>query len=595
MRGTRWGFRIQNMNEDISQWNQRAWSLIEDLSLPATELLRETWLSTSARQKPVVTLFGAYDTGKSSLLKRLLLDQSKPVPAWLTISARRETFECNEMELLGVVMVDTPGVSGGNLVHESVTDAALLGTDAVIVVLPPQLVTGDAEAVAAVMDVLSGAKFNCAADAAYPDGGLIIVLARMDEAGAMPDIDPEAYATLLQRKRQELEALLSKHGVSDERIIVHCVVADWSGMAGSAGDVSAADYDGSREWDGIRDLADRIGLLPSRFSELRLWSEQRFLRHHLGRAAATMQLQAQELRLAVESAQNEVESLKLQSSRLGALIGNAKASLEHRVAEEVRLICQRQDANPNAIKHLLNERLQGALERWYEANDAAVQALVDEFDTEIEERHQRPDWQAMAQRIASDTEATSQHAHSQSTGHNIPRPGDLQKGAKLLRTTIAEGAPLVIDMPLKKAREELARFKQAGSFQSYAKQAARRKGTFQSASHAKRAESMVKVYQVVTATVPVIIEIVGMVGEYQAETRAAEARIKERAALEQQLEKAGKAIIDDVWRSWYEGGIAKESSSALDELLTAASSRADLLKKQAGDVGDAHSRIKHLF
>ena len=582
------------MNEDISQWNQRAWSLIEDLSLPAMALLREAWLSFSARQKPVVTLFGAYDTGNSSVLKRLLLDQSKPVPAWLTISARRETFECNEVELLDVVLVDTPGVSGGNLVHESVTDAALLGTDAVIVVLPPQLVTGDAEAVAAIMDVLSGAKFNCAVDGAYPEGGLIIVLARMDEAGAMPDIDLAAYATLLQRKRQELKALLSKHGVSDERIIVHCVVADWSGMAGSGGDATAADYDGSREWDGIGELADRIGLLPSQFSELRLWSEQRFLRHHLGKAAEALQMEARESQLSVESAKNDAESYKLQSSHLDAVISNARASLKHRVAEEVRSICQRNDTNPDAVTQLLSERLQGVLDRWYQANDAAVQTLVDEFDAEIEERHKRPDWQAMADRIASIADA-SKNEGSKSTADGFPKPADLKKGGNLLQTAIAEGAPLVIDMPLEAAREELARFKQAGSFQEYAKQAARRKGAFRSAAHARRAETMVKVNQAVVVAVPLIVDIVGIVGEHKAEARAAEERIKKRADLEQGLENAGSTIIDEVWKCWHDGGVAGVAASALSERITAASARVEFLSTEAKHTLDDHSRVKQIL
>ena len=50
----------------------------------------------------MVTFFGPYDSGKSTLLKRLLVDEGCKVPDWLTISPRPETFEQNKIEALGV-------------------------------------------------------------------------------------------------------------------------------------------------------------------------------------------------------------------------------------------------------------------------------------------------------------------------------------------------------------------------------------------------------------------------------------------------------------------------------------------------------------
>jgi putative ribosome biogenesis GTPase RsgA len=57
-----------------------------------------------------VTFFGAFDCGKSSLLRRLLVDDDIAVPDWLTISARHETFAASDIRYRGAILRDTPGV-----------------------------------------------------------------------------------------------------------------------------------------------------------------------------------------------------------------------------------------------------------------------------------------------------------------------------------------------------------------------------------------------------------------------------------------------------------------------------------------------------
>ncbi len=93
------------------------------------------WEAHARRGDVVVTLFGPYDSGKSSLLKRLLIDDDRPAPDWLTVSGRRETFEPREAEVMGVVIRDTPGIAGGNELHEKAAGEALLLSDVVVLVL----------------------------------------------------------------------------------------------------------------------------------------------------------------------------------------------------------------------------------------------------------------------------------------------------------------------------------------------------------------------------------------------------------------------------------------------------------------------------
>ena len=65
----------------------RSW-LSEASGADEVEGLDSQWADFASNTQPVVTLFGAYDTGKSSIIRRLLVDSGKPIPEWLTVSAR---------------------------------------------------------------------------------------------------------------------------------------------------------------------------------------------------------------------------------------------------------------------------------------------------------------------------------------------------------------------------------------------------------------------------------------------------------------------------------------------------------------------------
>lgn len=108
----------------------------------------DDWDAFEKLHRPVVTLFGSYDTGKSSLLRRLLVDSGGDVPGWLTISARHETFEVNDTEVGGCIIRDIPGFAVGasdiRAQNNSRRAMAAVGlTDVGIMVLTPQLATAE--------------------------------------------------------------------------------------------------------------------------------------------------------------------------------------------------------------------------------------------------------------------------------------------------------------------------------------------------------------------------------------------------------------------------------------------------------------------
>src|SRR5437867_870606 len=123
------------MSTTTCEWCARAWLTASTLPGGVGADMRARWDAHAKREGVVVTLFGPYDSGKSSLLKRLLVDDGRTMPDWLTVSGRRETFELQEVVLLGIVIRDTPGIAGGNEQHEVVAREALLLTDVIALVL----------------------------------------------------------------------------------------------------------------------------------------------------------------------------------------------------------------------------------------------------------------------------------------------------------------------------------------------------------------------------------------------------------------------------------------------------------------------------
>lgn len=581
------------MNNDLQNWNKNAWAILEQLPYGLGADLQPQWRKCEGRGKVVVTLFGPYDTGKSTLIRRLLVDDGCPVPEWLTISARRETFEQNEVEVCGVIVRDTPGVSGGNDVHEASAEAALLNSDAVVIVLPPQLVTGDQEAATAIMSVLDGSRFHCSPSSAFASGSLFIVLARMDEGGAMPDEDLAGYEALIKLKREELGKLLSAARVEESRIEIHTLVADWSGLVGDTPEVTPDAYDRSRAWDGVGAFAASLRALADRHVELRLWSERRFLLANLGTMRHALNVTLNELRLSRAAAANEVEALALQTQRLSALIDDAHASLDHRIAEEVRSACLRGDTTPGAVKSILHERIGGSLERWWTAQDGALERLADEIDAEVEQRHSRPDWKAMVEDL--DDADFSRDNESEVPGESKWNRENILRVNQKLRTVIREASPLALGMPIKQAKDELEHLRKAGSFQEYAKQSGRRKGTFHDASHANRAKTVAQAELVFDAAIPAILEIAGLVGELRGENQEAEARISKRTELQKKVDETAKAVAEKTWQKWHDEGLPAALSSALRDAHASGASRSQLLQNQRNIAEQALAAIQSVL
>lgn len=220
--------------------------------------------------RPVVAVYGAYDAGKSTLVKRLLVEAGQPVPSWLTITARPETFEANDVEAFGCVLRDTPGIAGGNTRHQNAADRALLDADVTMLVMPPQLLTGNRDHVLA---RITGRAYRPAG--LFTPESLLFVITKLDD-GEDPSENLPAYNKRLELKRAEWGKLLDSNGLPTDAVPLFAISADPYGEVGNDPCPAPDSYTaGCSEWDGVADLVSALRALPDRLPHVRRWTRLR--------------------------------------------------------------------------------------------------------------------------------------------------------------------------------------------------------------------------------------------------------------------------------------------------------------------------------
>lgn len=132
--------------------------------------------------RPPLVMIGDYDSGKTSLAKRLLAEAGQPVPASLAVRGNPTTTATSEHELGRFVLVDTPGFQGGREGHDDVALAAAVDAAVVVVVVHINLLLGDTSLLA---EILQGSS-RVAGKAAR----CVFVIGRIDELGVDPETVP---------------------------------------------------------------------------------------------------------------------------------------------------------------------------------------------------------------------------------------------------------------------------------------------------------------------------------------------------------------------------------------------------------------------
>jgi 50S ribosome-binding GTPase len=526
------------MNESSKTWYEKAADAIRVATGDeGAEVIEAEWRKLDATSRPIVTVFGSYDSGKSTLLKRLLVDAGVDVPSWLTVSARRETFEVSEVGALGCLFRDTPGIAGGNTEHEQMALEAVTLSDVILLVVPPQLVTGDRDAI---ISVLSGEAFRRGglpmADAVLP------VIARLDEGSVDPTEDREGYEDYLTLKRNEWAKLLESARVKLSGALVFTVAADPFQGVGNAQSPSPSDYQKAyREWDGVEALSKVLESLPSRLSLLRSASHRRFLCSRMEALRQGAESRRTDVKLACDLATEDRERFSLFVQQLDALMSSARALLEGAVEEELLTAARSRVEKAEVFEQFFLPRMHKALGRWWDEQTASLQKLIGEAEAQIDARA-RSMGAAKARVVfgINDTQVTKE-----GFPFKEKKLGTILNKAQALLNDHHEKK---LGMTLSKAREELKKLDKAKDFAEYAKETGRRV-SFKTLEEAKKARMIVGIYAFASAA-PLVIELGGLLWDELQRRKLEKERAERRTALRETLRSEASKIADETWNEW---------------------------------------------
>lgn len=236
-------------------------------------------MPTASESPPVVALVGAFNTGKTAVLKRLLHVSGEQPDPGLIVGGDPTTFVPREVHARGLVLRDTPGLGSGRPGHDEMALTSAVDADALLILLTPQLLAAVTEST---WGLLSGKAWSGHAD---DSDWQLIVVNRFDQAGADPATELEAYEKLQARKRSELELCLAQRGISPLPTIF--VAGDPFGFVEN-NQLDSESYREGEGWDGFDRLLVWLDGVPARIGSLRSARAVRVRCAALGERRATL-------------------------------------------------------------------------------------------------------------------------------------------------------------------------------------------------------------------------------------------------------------------------------------------------------------------
>lgn len=237
-------------------WNPRSFDRITAVTAmvrttPAYEGTDESPRVDRGDLRPKIVFIGDYSSGKSSLIKRILVESGHPIPDIMRVHGGPSTGALEEYHVGNVCLVDTPGFQSSNPDHSAIALQAVAGAALVVFVLQVNLLIGDTSLIESIVRGTSR----------YVSKGsrTLYVINRSDELGVDPATSPEDYLAARDRKESELVAALASRGISVDRSQVYSVAGDPFGKVGSRTDITASAYAQHRAWDGIDPLVSTVG------------------------------------------------------------------------------------------------------------------------------------------------------------------------------------------------------------------------------------------------------------------------------------------------------------------------------------------------
>jgi len=401
--------------------------------------LDAAWTTFSARRELRVTVYGPYDAGKTTLIKRLLIEGGTPVPDWLTISGRPETARVTECESEGIAYVDTPGTAGRSAEHSRLAEDALTLTDAVLAVLPQQRLREDVSRLADLAAV------------GRPDDGLLVVIAQSDTVGADPQSDLDEFRRLCEHRRAELLKMLPDELARALAAGVHVVAADPYGEVGNMRQPEPGHYDPYRTWDGIAELRATLASLAHRLPELRDTAQHRYW----DRAAALARVEAErelaQLAALLQEADQRRRRQGVLERELTTVDQAAAGDLKKAILDELHAVTQMAyGMDVESIRSATEERLQNRVRSWQLEYGRKLETLAREADLELALQRVDPGSVSYDQWLQ---ELIMRPQEQEPAGGSVPgRIGEFSTPAT---TAVTSMIRMRLGMPVEEARRQL--------------------------------------------------------------------------------------------------------------------------------------------
>ncbi|QNI13368.1 hypothetical protein GAN18_21285 [Mycobacterium kubicae] len=231
----------------IASWKQQLTDFADN-----DESLKSAVLAASADPQTgaAIAVAGDFSSGKSSFIKRLLVEFGGNVPEALHIRADPTTNDTHRYALGHVDLIDTPGFQSGRTGHDDKAISATTRAALVIVLLHVNLLIGDTARLEGIV------KGTDSAPGKWPR--MLFLINRCDELGVDPLHSIDEFFNRRDRKASELCAALQARGIDIDTHHIHGVAADPFGTVGDHLPTTRANYDDNRAWDGIDVLVEAL-------------------------------------------------------------------------------------------------------------------------------------------------------------------------------------------------------------------------------------------------------------------------------------------------------------------------------------------------
>ncbi len=257
--------------DDVAELRQ---AIVHSLSCP-TSLELATWVSvvvdaarddprllgvvaeyrTRSSERPMVAILGDFSAGKSSFVKRLLVETGCASDDHPTVRADPTTAQVHRYAVGSFDLLDTPGFQSGRAGHEQEAIDGARDAAFTIVMLHVNLLLGDTSRLE---ELASG---TTAEAGKWPR--MLFLINRCDELGVDPANDVHEYFNRRERKEVELRAALQSRHIEVPSEHIHGVASDPFSSVGDCWPATLSDYEGNRDWDGIAAVVEVLQTLTA--------------------------------------------------------------------------------------------------------------------------------------------------------------------------------------------------------------------------------------------------------------------------------------------------------------------------------------------